>query len=430
MSPLLQLPLELRDHIWELVALQADPRATCDYAGTRQPPWCSDQLSSYPRLLRTCRQLSKELAPYLYRTVYLRIIHPNQTLRWIANIGPTNASCIRHLVISFTSLLVGYTEEKYTRDRKAAWTLALRSMPKLFSLDFHFEQDSRVSSLSAPLNIDISASDPEILTNLATSALSCAQIQASAPQSTKGANWSYMPSMHFRPIDHAIFSISESMPPILVQYFNQVLSLRPVSPRGSGFSVFTSSIRNNTMDQNITGLPSSFFTDCGFYLHRTCAFNENNENASALLTYRRFPWSSETPAPMLESLFKDLPNLQYLRLGCRHLNSNFLTHVPKRLHTLDVAFTDDNPMRVADNLMTMRGICKKLFTLAIAVSPLHDREHVDEDERREVFFDRRFVSKSGEEMWRPFWRALDEIKESRVKVWEGEGPGFKRGKGS
>ena len=78
--------------------------------------------------------------------------------------------------------------------------------------------------------------------------------------------------------------------------------------------------------------------------------------------------------------------------------------------------------------MTMRGICRKLFTLAVAVSPLHDRDCAGEDKKREVFFDRRFVGADVREKWEPFWKALDEIRDSKVKVWEGEGPGFKRGR--
>ncbi|KAL9129770.1 MAG: hypothetical protein Q9217_001882 [Psora testacea] len=424
MTPLLHLPQELRDEIWALVTLHTDA------PGTHQSPACSEQSHTYLHLLRTCRQINKELTPYLYNKVCLSVLHPNQALQWIAHIGPTNSSYIRHLTLKFTSLLLEHTEDRYMEDRKALWNLALQSMPNLCSLDFHFEQDGHVSSFSAPFDKDLNASDSELLTTLMASALSYTRTLPPAPHPTEAARWAYLPHLRHRPIHHAIISISEPMPPILIQYFNQVLLLKSANGRNGGVSSLTSSLRSESMDHSITGLPPSFFQGNGFYLHRTSTFNEDNENASALLTYRRLPRTNESPAPMLEAMFKDLRGLQYLRLGCSHLNSDFLTYVPKRLHTLDVAFTDDDPIRVADNLMIMRSICKKLFTLAIAVSPLHDRDHVGEDERHEVFFDRRFVSKEIEELWQPFWKALDEVKESRVKVWEGEGPGFKRGKGS
>ncbi|KAL9638897.1 MAG: hypothetical protein Q9164_001272 [Protoblastenia rupestris] len=369
--------------------------------------------------------MNRELVPYLYKEVHLSVLHPSQALRWIARIGQTSSSCIQYLVLRLTSLSREYTEEQNIEDREIAWSLALRSMPQLSSIDFHFEQDN-ASLNSTPLEDDFRAIDLEMLgipTDLASSGTN---LFNPAPHPTKADSWTYIPTLHHRPIGHAIISISEPMPSILIQYFNQVLSFKSISARSAESPLPTSSLNKDSLDQIITGLPPSFFTNNNFHLHRTCAFNENNENASALLTYRRFPKSSKSPASMLEPMFKGLSNLQYLRLGCRHLNSDFLAHVPKRLHTLDVAFTDNDPSRIAENLMTMRGICKKLFTLAIAVSPLHDRDHAGEDETHEVFFDRRFVSKDVEEMWEPFWTALDEIKESKVKVWEGEGPGFKR----
>ncbi|KAL9102837.1 MAG: hypothetical protein Q9163_002052 [Psora crenata] len=302
-------------------------------------------------------------------------------------------------------------------------------MPRLSSLEYHFEQDTKASSLSTPVDdVEFNASNLELFTNLKTSASSCAQLSSWAPHPSKAASCLYLPALQHRPTDHAIISVSEPMPPILVHYFIQVLYMKRAATRHSVRPLISSYLPSESMDVNITGLSRSFYRDNGLYLYRTCAFSENNEHGSALLTYRRFPRASESPAPMLGAMLRDLPNLHYLRLGCRHLDSNFLTQLPERLRTLDIAFTDNNPALVASNLMTMRAMCKSLFTLAIAVSPLHDSDRADEGKRHDVFFDRRFVSKETEEMWQPFWKVLDEIKESRVKVWEGEGPGFRRGR--
>ncbi len=53
-----------------------------------------------------------------------------------------------------------------------------------------------------------------------------------------------------------------------------------------------------------------------------------------------------------------------------------------QVQTLDVAFTDSDPEHLATNLQTMRGPCKKLSTLAIAASPLHDRDALNDSEDR------------------------------------------------
>lgn len=125
-------------------------------------------------------------------------------------------------------------------------------------------------------------------------------------------------------------------------------------------------------------------------------------------------------------MLDQLPQLLYLRVGCRNIDSNFLLYLPRSIRTLDIAFTDTDPEQIANRLKFMRERCKSLFTVAIAVSPLHDRELLDGEE--ELFFDRQSVSEEIEEAWEPFWSALDELKASGLKVWEGEGPGFKRQK--
>ena len=62
--------------------------------------------------------------------------------------------------------------------------------------------------------------------------------------------------------------------------------------------------------------------------------------------------------------------------------------------------------------------------ISLVVSPLHDREL--SNTQKEVFFDRATVDKDTATFWEPYWHAMDEIKSSGVRVWEGEGPGFRR----
>ena len=125
-------------------------------------------------------------------------------------------------------------------------------------------------------------------------------------------------------------------------------------------------------------------------------------------------------------MLEQLPDLLYLRVGCRNIDSSFLAHLPLHLQTLDVAFTDTEPGKISTNLQSMRARCQKLFTVAIAVSPLHDRELLDDKD--EKTFNRQSMSKEVIQLWEPFWNALEHLKNNGVRVWEGEGPGFKREK--
>ena len=93
------------------------------------------------------------------------------------------------------------------------------------------------------------------------------------------------------------------------------------------------------------------------------------------------------------------------------------------IRTLDVAFTDTNPELIASRIRTMHERCTRLFTFAIAVSPLHDRELSDQTEK---FFNRQSMSKDILKGWAPFWDVLESLKNSGMNLWEGEGPGFKR----
>lgn len=300
-----------------------------------------------------------------------------------------------------------YNEDRYINDRKLAWAAALPCLPNLLSLTFEFEQDGRVSPISAPYDRDILASDPVVGNELAVSAAAWAKVLQPSLDA-KGAGWEYTPELQAKAITHAVLSIDENMPFLLVQYFAKLLGV-------SG---------SPSLDLHVTGLPPYFFTENGFFLARTYAFNENSEKPTATLSYSKLPQKPSSPTRNLHVMLSQLPRLLYLRVGCRNIDSSFLTHVPDSLQTLDVAFTDTNPVQVAAALEIMRARCEKLFTLAIAVSPLHDREL--SDIREEKFFNRRSMSEDIVREWDPFWTALNYIQSTGVRVWEGEGPGFKR----
>lgn len=85
-------------------------------------------------------------------------------------------------------------------------------------------------------------------------------------------------------------------------------------------------------------------------------------------------------------MLNQLPHLLYLRVACRNIDSSFLTFSPISISTLEVAFTDTSRERIVKNLRVISERCKSLFTLVIAVSPLHDRGLLDRTE--EKFFNR------------------------------------------
>lgn len=228
--------------------------------------------------------------------------------------------------------------------------------------------------------------------------------------SRKAEAWEYQPNLNERPVTHAFIAMDESIPPLLLQYFQTLLHLTS----------------NSSFERNVTGLPTKFFEDSGFYLARTYAFNEDPENPSFSLSFGKPRRNLTPPLITLHAMLKQLPDLLYLRVGCRNVDSSYLAHLPLHLQTLDVAFTDTEPEQIASNLHSMRARCEKLFTVAIAVSPLHDRELLDDKD--EKFFNRKSVSKDVLQLWEPFWNALEHLKNTGVRVWEGEGPGFKREK--
>ena len=113
--------------------------------------------------------------------------------------------------------------------------------------------------------------------------------------------------------------------------------------------------------------------------------------------------------------------MKYLRLGCRHIDSKALFQIPdlaEELVSLDLAFTDPDPDQVVMYLSHVQTRCPALYTLAIAVSPLHDRDR--DDPKPEKFFNRKSVSAEVAAKWKPFWDKVDDMNASGIKVWEGE----------
>ena len=179
-----------------------------------------------------------------------------------------------------------------------------------------------------------------------------------------------------------------------------------------------------TLEQNITCLPTDFLASQGFYPTRTYALTDGPP--SIVFTYRKMnaplQWPT-TSAPNLDRMLSQLPQLTYLRLGCRRVDSSVLLAMPRGIQTLDIAFTDPNPPRVATNLRKMRARCDKLFTLTIAVSPLHDLPTSKDGESSDEEMTR---LDDETQHWEPFWEALGHLQNTGVSIWEGEGAGFRK----
>ena len=431
---LFHLPQELRDDIWSLLSptdvTKFEPPNLDDLTGKSKFP--IDYSGNAQGAVRaTCQRFNLEIKPLVYRRVHLECRHIDHLLYWLTMIGPPSSTCIQHLVVKTTSLCA--TDFEQSETRQEAWTLALKAMPALKTLEFNFAHDKTIDPFPTGSKIDTEVIRPDLMLRLTHLASEVSQVETSSPPHgpTRYDNSVCRPTLKRNPITHAVLSIHEPMPPTLVRYFKHVICIisgvNTLNVQGSTGATYLDS---ESMETNITGLSLEFFKAHGFQPSEVCAMNENNENVRVNVGFaRQQSCQSRTTSPLrsVQDKFLDLPHLRYLRIGCRDLDSSFLSYLPRHIHTLDVAFTDDDPERIAENLMTMRGICKKLFTLAVAVSPLHDDEGLDEDQGYRLFFDRRFLKQEAQKRWEPFWAALDEIKESKVKVWEGEGPGFKRG---
>ena len=370
-------------------------------------PADTSKSQSLHRCLHICRQIRDEVTPFLYQTVCINVCHPNEVIRWLGIIGERASACIRHLVVRFSSLLLRFSEEKFIKDRTLAWEAALRALPRLLSLTFDFEQDPNVSLIWASLDDDMLLYDAHVDNELALSATAWAKkLQPSLSWEAKDCQ--YQPNLPHRPVTHAVIAMDEAIPPLLLQYFSKLLDLSS----------------KTALEQDVTSLPAAFFEESSFYLARAYSSNGDSRNPSTSMSLGNRTRQSRNPMCSLRIMLDQLPSLLYLRVGARNINSSFLPFIPATIVTLDVACTDADPEHIAENLQIVSDKCKDLFTLAIAVSPLHDGEYLDRTEER--FFDRTSLSPKILETWAPFWDALETMRSNRVRIWEGEAPGFKR----
>ncbi|KAL6720745.1 hypothetical protein ACLMJK_002670 [Lecanora helva] len=328
-----------------------------------------------------------------------------EVIRWLGTIGARASACIRHLVTRFSSLLLKFNEDRFVRDRILAWKAALQALPRLLSLTFDFEQDANSSLIWASLDEDMLLYDPHVGNELAISATAWAKrIQAGPSQETK--DWGYHPNLHQKRVTHALVAMDEAIPDLLLKYFSKILELSS----------------KTSLEQNVTGLPRSFFEESGFYLARTYSLNENPQTPSISMSFGRSRESQlESPINSLRNMLVQLPHLLYLRVGCRSIDSSFLPLLPSSILTLDVSFTDTDPGQVVSNLKAMNERCRSLFTLAIAISPLHDIEPLDQED---VCFNKLALDAKLLAKWAPFWDTLDAMRSSRLKIWEGHAEGF------
>ncbi|CAF9925666.1 MAG: hypothetical protein HETSPECPRED_005890 [Heterodermia speciosa] len=383
MASLLTLPLELREEIWALVCRQDAPFG----------------------LLRTNRQFSCELAPYLYKNVVVHLPNPHQILQWTRRIGTFNSSCVRNLTVKFPALkpTPGTLEDTAI---SSIWSASLEALCQLDTLIYYYEPSQHYSQQCLGLD-----SGGACRFTTFERAMEKAGTQGLITRPTGDSHdhdiLESLPAAHSRPITHAILAIDEEMPEINMRVFMKLLSID----------------MSSCFHKKVTGLPTEFFADNGLELVRTYAMIEDPQQHSLALTYRKHHSSSFVKPPSLQTILSNLPRLLYLRLGSPNINSSFLTFLPLTIQTIDVSFRDPDPERVSRNLRFMNERCNKLFTLAIAVSPLHDLLELPDGGRQ---IDQGSKGEEAISEWEPFWDALKYIQGTGVKVWEGEGPGLKR----
>lgn len=353
-------------------------------------------------LLRVNADFRLELAPHLYATTVVRLLHPHQLLRWIDLVGGYNSSFLRGLTIKFSSLgpALGTLEQDLHQE---VWSDVIS---KLDYLVYHYEPSQHYNQQRVGLDED----HPCQVTTFgrAMQRIEVPGLYRVRPRESCDCDvLENLPASHARPITHAVLAIDEPMPEINMMSFMKLLSL----------DIKTS------LPQSLTGLPPEFFADHGLELVRTYTMIEDPQKQSVAMTYRRVSAINHVELPNLRLILCNLPRLLYLRLGCPNVDSAFLTFLPPRLQTVDVSFRDPNPERVSQNLRRMRQQCKQLFTFAIAISPLHDVIEMPDGGRQ---IDANSNDDHGVSQWEPFRDALRFIQSTGVKVWEGEGPRFKR----
>ena len=417
MTCFFDLPREIRDDIWGRV-LQSD-NDSLPY-GLQHQLKTKGRLSASPfRILQTSRRFCDEAAPYLYENTAVYLLHPYQALRWILTIGPLNASYIRYLVLKFTSLDVKNSRDKY----KALdiWHRCLRLLKNLVCITFDYEPYTipcHPAKCYYDMDADLPIFDNAMVKMLRTFTASPKTefLQSMAGNTGDKDMLQFRPELRHKPITHAAIAIDEPMPYVLILSFIKLIK------RGTHRSI--------SSENDITCLPTSFLAHRGFVLSRTYTFTEDPEKPSIVITYRKPDVALRQPnfpSPRVDTLLSHLPKLLYLRLGCRFTDSSFLTIIPSTIQTLDVAFTDPDPERVATHLQTMRQRCEQLYTLAIAVSPLHDALVLNKPaERGQKPLDYQGSDLVDTAKWTPFWQAIRYLQNTGVRVWEGEGPGFRR----
>ena len=419
--PLLhKIPLEIRLQIWENVAGKTECFghfwSSCGLFAQDKPKSNRNPTHHLRGILTANRQIHMEISPFFYERVCVTVPHPDQVLRWIQTISPRNSACIRHLVIKYHSLLLNSHEQSRVDERELAWTAALRCMPNLLSLIFDFDENREMTTKRSAPDATMFVNDTILLLELAKSAVAWSKIQG-LTTTQKTIDFQYYPQRNppdqheghgeiaQRQYNHAVIAIDEEVPFPLQRFFAKHLQT------------------NYTfLDLPVTGLPPSFFQMQGLELTNTFALNnDKTRRVSVVLTYQKGRRRQTTTTSQdLDFVLTGLP-IKYLRLGCRHIDSKGLYQIPKlteELVSLDLAFTDPDPNEIVMYLNHVQARCPKLYTLAIAVSPLHDRN--PDDPKPEKFFNRKSVSAEVAAKWKPFWDKMDEMNDGGTKVWEGE----------
>lgn len=203
MPSLLSLPRELRDQIWAHASHREHAWSSYGFADSEKMVHSDANVNSSVSshaILQTCRRICHEVTPFIYETVCVSVVHPNQIIRLLGSIGARNSCCIRHLVIRFTSLQLRYNEEKYVENTMSAWGADLRSLPRLLSLTFNFEQNSNFSMIwgtfdEIMLEREILVNDTVVGDEIAASAAAWTNLLQPS-LSRKAEAWEYRPNLN------------------------------------------------------------------------------------------------------------------------------------------------------------------------------------------------------------------------------------------
>ncbi|KAL8964570.1 MAG: hypothetical protein Q9183_004361, partial [Haloplaca sp. 2 TL-2023] len=199
MSSLLDLPRELRDFIWAEVF--------------------SKDNYSHPKLayelLRTNKQVQQDVAPYLYDTVVFHLQRPHQALHWIYRIGTFNASCIRRLVLSFSSI-----ELNIPRDNAAdIWSSCLGLLTNLEYLTYEYDPKQNKYDSTNPID-----HHPAISSQIDEALSLNPKLRRGASKYDHGDGiLSSFSKLRERIITHAILGIDDIIPEVCVSPFKMML---------------------------------------------------------------------------------------------------------------------------------------------------------------------------------------------------------------